>query len=232
MSLDSVNPEIHDEFRMRNGAYAKAMDALRLASSRQIPGFTCSLRSSVTPARFDELEKLVNLARDHGCRRIGFSGVQPVGRALVREDLWMSRNQKHEFLQRVQDLNQKYSDISVGTNDPLQCLLDGDSDVEIETEGERVFGGCGAAAVTFNVNADGTMTPCAMLDIPIMNVFRLSLEEMVERYRTEPIVKNMLTMNLNGKCSSCHRKFRCGGCRARALAHSGDPLGEDPHCWR
>jgi AdoMet-dependent heme synthase len=232
ISLDSTDSETHDKFRMRKGAYAKALEALRLASNRRIPGFTYSLRSSVTPERFTELEALVSLARDYGCKRVGFSGIQPVGRAAHRKDMWMSREQKREFLERVQELSRAYPDIGIRVNDPLQCLLNSESDIEVDAEGERTFGGCGASVVTFNVNADGTMTPCAMLDIPMMNIFSLTIGEMTELYRSNRILQSMLTMSINGKCGSCPNKFRCGGCRARALADSGDYLGEDPHCWR
>ena len=75
------------------------------------------------------------------------------------------------------------------------------------------------------------MTPCALLDVPMMEVFPRSIEEMNERYRNSSIVKNMLEMNLKGKCGACHLKYQCGGCRARALIQNGDFLGEDPHCW-
>lgn len=85
--------------------------------------------------------------------------------------------------------------------------------------------------MSFNVDSGGTMTPCALLDIPMMNVFPLEIDEITRQYQENPIVRNMLTMNLKGRCGTCEKKFSCGGCRSRALAHSGDYLGEDPHCW-
>jgi hypothetical protein len=35
---------------------------------------------------------------------------------------------------------------------------------------------------------------------------------------------------LSGRCGRCEYRLLCGGCRARALAASGDCLGEDPSC--
>jgi radical SAM protein with 4Fe4S-binding SPASM domain len=119
--------------------------------------------------------------------------------------------------------------MNITTNDPLKCILRGASDVG--GEDELVFDGCGAAAITFNVNADGVMTPCALLNIPMMEVFPLSIDEMTEKYRANPIVRNMLAMNLGGKCGTCSMKYQCGGCRARAFGHTGDYLAEDPDCW-
>ncbi|MBU0959266.1 MAG: SPASM domain-containing protein [Nanoarchaeota archaeon] len=119
--------------------------------------------------------------------------------------------------------------MNITTNDPLKCLLRGDSD--FGKDNELVFDGCGAGAITFNVNCDGTMTPCALLDIPMMNVFSLDIEEMNKKYKENSFVKDMLTMNLKGKCKDCTKKYQCGGCRARALIQNRDILGEDPHCW-
>jgi len=81
------------------------------------------------------------------------------------------------------------------------------------------------------INSDGVMTPCALLDVPMMNVFPMSIAEITEQYQKSPIVRNMLSMNLKGKCGNCRMKYQCGGCRARALAKRGDYLEEDPHCW-
>ena len=36
--------------------------------------------------------------------------------------------------------------------------------------------------------------------------------------------------NLKGICLECGQREMCGGCRARALSHSGALFGEDPKC--
>jgi hypothetical protein len=36
--------------------------------------------------------------------------------------------------------------------------------------------------------------------------------------------------SLGGRCGRCEYRMVCGGCRARALATSGDYLAEDPGC--
>jgi radical SAM protein with 4Fe4S-binding SPASM domain len=141
----------------------------------------------------------------------------------------MSKAQKRTFLEHVYELKKRFCDIEVTTNDPLKCLVcrEGFSN----KEDELVFDGCGAAVTTFNVNSDGVMTPCALLDVPMMNVFPMSVAEITEQYQKSSVVRNMLSMNLKGKCGNCHMKYQCGGCRARALAERGNYLEEDPHCW-
>jgi len=229
VSLDSLDPDKHDEFRAHKGAFPKAVDALRRVAESDMPNVVASMRSTVQASQIGEMESMVNFARNLGCKRVSFSAIHPAGKAIEREDLWMTCEQKHAFLKEVYRLKKLFPDINVTTNDPLKCLLRGKSD--LGEDGELVFDGCGAAAITFNVNSDGTMTPCALLNIPMMNVLSLNVEEITERYRENPIVKNMLAMNLKGKCGVCHMKYQCGGCRARALIQKGDYLEEDPHCW-
>ncbi|MDD3487278.1 MAG: radical SAM protein [Candidatus Moranbacteria bacterium] len=229
VSLDNLDPTKHDEFRAHKGAFPKAVDALRLVAECNLPNIVASMRSTIQATQINEMERMVIFAKEIGCKRVSFSAIHPAGKAIERDDLWMSKEQKLAFIKEVYRLKKLFPDLNVTTNDPLKCLLRGKSDQG--QDGELVFDGCGAAAITFNVNSDGTMTPCALLDIPMMKVFPLTIEEITERYRENPIVKNMLAMNLKGKCGSCQMKYQCGGCRARALIQKGDYLEEDPHCW-
>jgi len=229
VSIDSLDPDKHDEFRAHKGAFQKAIDSLHLVAKSHIPKVITSMRSTIQSSQVGEMEKMVNFAKEIGCKRVAFSAIHPAGRAIERSDLWMTKEQKISFLQEVYRLKKIFPNLNVTTNDPLKCLLRGES--EIGKSGEVIFDGCGAAVITFNVNSDGTMTPCALLDIPMMNTFSLSIEEITQYYRENPIVRNMLEMNIKGKCTSCQMKYQCGGCRARALIQNGDYLQEDPHCW-
>jgi MoaA/NifB/PqqE/SkfB family radical SAM enzyme len=189
VSMDSLDPASHDEFRGHKGAFSKVTDALRLASRYNTPNLILCMRSTIRPSQIDEMSDIVRYARKMGCKRIGFSAIQPAGRALEHSDLWMSRVQKRTFLERIYELKKKFRDIDVTTNDPLKCLVchEGGS----RKEDELVFDGCGAAATTFNVNSDGVMTPCALLDVPMMNVFPMSVKEITEQYRKSPVVRNI-----------------------------------------
>jgi radical SAM protein with 4Fe4S-binding SPASM domain len=229
VSIDNLNPIKHDEFRSHKGAFLKAVGALRMVADCDLPNVVTSMRSTIQASQISEMESMVRFAKDIGCKRVSFSAIHPAGRAIERNDLWMTKKQKLAFIQEIYRLKTVFPELNVTTNDPLKCLLRGKND--LGENGELVFDGCGAAAITFNVNSDGTMTPCALLNVPMMNVFPLSIEEITEKYRENPIVRNMLTMNLKGKCGSCQIKYQCGGCRARALIQKGDYLEEDPHCW-
>lgn len=229
VSLDNLNSDKHDKFRAHKGAFSKAVEALRLVAESNLPNVVASMRSTIQASQIDEMESMVNFARNIGCKRISFSAIHPAGRAIGRNDLWMTCEQKLAFLREIYRFKKLFPDINITTSDPLKCLLRGESDTG--EDGELVFDGCSAAAITFNVEPDGTMTPCSLLNLPMMNVFPLSIEQITQLYRENSIVKNMLAMNLKGKCGTCKIKYQCGGCRARSLIQRGDYLEEDPHCW-
>lgn len=229
VSLDSLCERDHDLFRKYKGAFMKAERALSLIADSGIPDVIASVRCTIKAHQIPEMEKMVDHAASLGCKRVSFSAIHPAGRAIERSDLWMTAEQKLHFIKEVYRLKPKYPDINITTNDPLKCLLRGMND--LGGKDEIVFDGCGAGAITFNVNTDGTMTPCALLNLPMMKVFPLSIEQMTENYKHNQIVAEMLTMNLKGKCGGCKLKYQCGGCRARALIQNGDYLAEDPHCW-
>ncbi|MCD4706009.1 radical SAM protein [bacterium] len=230
VSLDSLDPRNHDAFRRYSGAYDKALKAIQLIVKRQLPNVIASVRMTLRPEQIVEMKKMAQFVYDLGCNRVNFSGIHPVGAAKNSPDFWMDKKQKRQFVENVMTLRQQFpKSFRIETNDPLFCLVRGYS--EIGKDDRIIFDGCGAAAITFNVSTNGNMTPCALLDLPIMNVFNLSVDEMAIKYQQSEIVKNMLDMNLSGKCGDCAKKYQCGGCRARAFERNGDYLAEDPDCW-
>lgn len=230
ISVDSLSGEIHDRFRHFDGAFKMATNALKITSEYYDKGIVASMKTVILPDTINDMEEFVKLALKLGCKRISFMSVISSGKATQREDLWLNPQQKRRFLEEIYRLKSVYTDINVTTNDPLKCIVRGYSDIS-DNEDELIFDGCPAATVAFNVNSDGVMTPCPLLDVPMMNMFKLSMLEIEESYITSPIVKDMLEMNLAGKCGECSKKYQCGGCRARALAQNNDLMGEDPECW-
>ncbi|MCL2306278.1 MAG: radical SAM protein [Planctomycetaceae bacterium] len=229
ISLDSSQESKHDSFRHYQGAFAKANKALAMVVQSKTPNLTASIRCTIKATQIPEMEAVVEHANSLGCQRISFSAIHPAGQAINRDDLWMSSSDKFDFIREVYRLKTKYPHLNVTTGDPLKCLLQEAN--ELADENELVFDGCGAGVIAFNVNADGTMTPCALLNTPMMNVFPMSITEITENYKQNPFVQSRLAMNLKGRCGICERRYQCGGCRARALIQNGDILGEDPHCW-
>jgi len=231
VSVDSVVPDKHDEFRGSPGAFSKAMTAFeRLRGTKLVP----SLRASLTPDTLPEVEALVQLAIEQGARRIGLGSVIPAGRGLDNHRLLMKPQQKREFLEAVAYCKKKYPQIDVTTEDPLKFALEDcpwDCGDGVDINDGSFFGGCTAGVSGFNVDSEGVVTPCAVFLEPIVNLKDVSVEEALEIYRTSPVIVRLAERRFSGRCGECHLKRLCGGCRAVARGYNQNYLGEDATCW-
>jgi len=74
----------------------------------------------------------------------------------------------------------------------------------------------------------GEVYPSGFLPLHCGSVRTRSL---VDVYRDSEIFRALhLPDKFHGKCGLCEYSHICGGSRARAFAHTGDPLGSDPFC--
>ena len=92
--------------------------------------------------------------------------------------------------------------------------------------------GCQAGRSFAAVNPEGDVAPCVHL------LDSACVRGNVRSERLSEIVRNDSLFNalrerteLKGKCGRCRYRDTCGGCRALAYYHTGDPLGEDPTCF-
>lgn len=231
VSLDSKNRETHDSFRHFHGAYDKAIEVLKKV--KNYPHLKSSIRMSVVRGTISEVEAMVDLAYRMGVDRIGIGAVIPVG-AGKDGHLTISKEEKKHFLEILAAKKREYMpQLEVTTEDPLKFLV-ADSPWAYGACGQEsdFWGGCTAGISGFNVNVEGMITPCAVLNEAIVDMNKMSAEEAALEYITNPTIIKLFERNFSGKCKSCRLKYSCGGCRATAKSLTGDLMGNDPTCWR
>jgi AdoMet-dependent heme synthase len=77
------------------------------------------------------------------------------------------------------------------------------------------------------ITPDGKLTPCPYNPTAAGDLRRQSFGEI---WSEAPLFAELRGSALGGRCGRCEYRAVCGGCRARALALSGDQLAEDPSC--
>jgi radical SAM protein with 4Fe4S-binding SPASM domain len=88
--------------------------------------------------------------------------------------------------------------------------------------------GCLAGQGFCFVSHVGDVCGCGFLPLAVGNVRDRPLSEL---YADAPLFQAFRDPSrLGGNCGACEYRARCGGCRARAYAASGDPLAEEPDC--
>ncbi|QUH29901.1 radical SAM/SPASM domain-containing protein [Vallitalea guaymasensis] len=231
ISLDTLSPTKHNSFRHNDKAYEYAISALKRLTEVKESSFQVAIRSTILPDNIEEMEDMTIFAISLGANRVSFSSVFPSGIASEKPELWMDAKTLRKFSDNLNELYHKYGNrIDVSSIEPLKWLSrkryrkKEDGVIEIDT--------CPAGTISFNINSNGDMTPCALLNLPMFNILDKTEEEIEKAFINNSIVHNLLDRNLKGNCGDCSEKDRCAGCRARAYYVNGDYLGEDPNCWK
>ena len=82
--------------------------------------------------------------------------------------------------------------------------------------------GCMAARGFMFISHTGELQPCGFFDQPCGNL-RETAFDFWKIYDNSPVFRDLRAPDsYHGKCGVCEYRFACGGCRARALAATGD----------
>jgi radical SAM protein with 4Fe4S-binding SPASM domain len=234
VSIDSFEAKVHDKFRHFPGAFHKAKKALEMvAKSKLTPLLRTTIVSKDATNDFRILEEMIKMAQETGVGKISFGPVIPTGKAQMNQDMMLKPLEKKAFIEKLLVLKRKYPSIGISTEDPVKfsiCPKEWDFG-EFDYSKSDFIGGCSAGVTNMNVFSNGIITPCSMLQEPIVNVIGKSSSQIRKEYISSDVIKNLVERNVGGKCKTCKIKRLCGGCRAAAEGISGNYLAEDPTCW-
>ena len=225
ISLEGLK-KTHEALRGK-GSFAGAVKGVGYLVEAGIP---VTLNTTLSEINRDEFLELIPLAQTLGARRLGFSRLIPAGQGVLFSSQLLKPDQVRELYQEIHSLTPRGLELVSG--DPLYRQLE--SDPSPEDLGTIPLGGCAAGVSGLTLMADGTVTPCRRLPVPLGNVRRDSLREI---WGGSPVLEMLRDKNsYEGKCGLCRRWAVCRGCRAMAYAFSrtgGHPhfTGEDPQCF-
>ncbi|MBP5313443.1 MAG: SPASM domain-containing protein, partial [Eggerthellaceae bacterium] len=232
VSLDFPNAKDHDTFRGESGAFDAAMAGIREARRA---GVEVQINSTITKLNADRVQEMHDLAVSLDTQAFHPFLLVPTGRGKELADVELSPEEYEEVLlwayrcQKTSPLHFKPTDAPQYYRIiRQQCALEGRT-VDVQTYGmEAMTRGClGGISFVF-ISHIGDVQPCGYFDMKAGNV----LEMPFSRIWTESKLFEDLRHfeRLKGKCGICEFKQVCGGCRARALATTGDYLAEEPYC--
>jgi len=240
VSVDSVDPARHDDFRGAPGYWEKAVRGLKnvVEDGRIRTG----LASTISRLNFDELEDLIQLAKDLGAGSFYAFNFVPTGRAKNITDLDLSPEEREEML-RILQRHLDAHEIAIITSAPQLgrfCNQHFD-EVKMFNTGHygagpgtttivlaKYIGGCGAGRCLMGLQPNGDITPCVFLPLVIGNIRRERLHRVWRE--SEVLWKIRERDSFGGNCGVCDYKLFCGGCRARAYGYFGDVTAPDPGC--
>jgi len=219
ISLDSVNPESHDQFRATPGAWQGAVDGMRACREA---GLSFQIHTTVMDWNMPEVERLTDFAVEMEAVGHHIFFLVPTGRAVNIEAESLRAGQYEALLRRIM---KKQAEVKIElkpTCAPQFMRIA--SQMGFKT---RFSKGCLAGISYCIISPVGFVQPCAYLNIPAGNVREKSF---VEIWREAEIFRVLRTEEYKGGCRSCHYRKVCGGCRARAYFYHGDYMAEEPWC--
>ncbi|MCS7171880.1 MAG: TIGR04053 family radical SAM/SPASM domain-containing protein [Armatimonadetes bacterium] len=230
LSLDGSTPERHDALRGIPGCFERT---LRLAHRIREEGIQLQVNTLVTASTLEDLPAIYERIWELGIVRWSLFFLVRVGRGQALEEV--TPLQAERLCHWLLDLGARAPFAIKTTEAPhyrrvafLRMRTRGLSEAAIaSTPVGRGFGVRDGNGIVF-VSHTGEVYPSGFLPLRAGNVREHSL---VELYRhADLFVRIRDTGLLRGKCGRCPFREICGGSRARAHAHTGDPLESDPLC--
>ncbi|NOQ45477.1 MAG: radical SAM protein [Desulfobulbaceae bacterium] len=90
---------------------------------------------------------------------------------------------------------------------------------------------CMRHQVSCVVTATGEVMPCVGVTIPVGNIRKNKLADIIKNSEIINNLKNY-RQTIKGECRDCDKADECYGCRGAAYQITGDYLASDPTCWR
>lgn len=219
ISLDSVDPAKHDEWRGMPGSWRAAVEGMRVCRETGLP---FQINTTVVDWNYGEIDALTDFAVRMGAAAHHIFFLVPAGRAVDVEKESLRAAQYEELLRRILARQEQVGIELKPTCAPQFMRIA--REMGIKTRFQR---GCLAGIAYCVVDPRGNVLPCAYLQIPAGNVRKTPFSEI---WAKSPLFGELRAQRYKGSCGACAYRKICGGCRARAYYYSGDYLGEEPWC--
>jgi radical SAM protein with 4Fe4S-binding SPASM domain len=236
ISLDSSNPEKHDEFRGVKGCWERAVKAIKALKNA---GIEVQVNCTVTQQNYDEVDDVMALAESLGVENFHLFFLVPTGRGTDIQDI--TPEMYEEMIKNTLAKTTKYKLNVKPSCAPQFMRVAKDQGVDMS----RWVRGCMAGLYYCRIYPSGEVTPCPYMPVSLGNIREKSFKDI---WLNSEVFKALRDFDqLKGKCRICEHRDVCGGCRARAYGVTtenmdfcgalheptemrGDYLADDPWC--
>jgi AdoMet-dependent heme synthase len=222
VSVDSLEPQHHDNFRHGRGAfYATAAAVERLRAHR----LDFIIQTTIAKGNRAELRRLVDWSAEQGAVSFNAYFLVATGRGARLSDLSPAEYES-ALTELVEHHRRHLGRMMVRAKCAphfMRLVYELAPDSPILNYETR----CPCGTQYCRITPDGKLTPCPYNPTVAGDLRRQSFGDV---WRDAPLFSELRGGSLGGRCGRCEYRALCGGCRARALALSGDQLAEDPSC--
>jgi radical SAM protein with 4Fe4S-binding SPASM domain len=222
VSVDSLNPAYHDRFRHGAGALEQTLEAIDRLARHELDFI---IQTTITRGNRAELAALVDWAADKGAVSFNLYFLVETGRGEGMKG--MSPEENDSVLAELLLLEAKYRGrMMVRSKCQPQIMrhaYEGSGDSPLLNYETR----CPCGVHYCRITPEGKVTPCPYMPAVAGDLTQSTFGEI---WTGSELFASLRDPDLGGKCGVCEYREVCGGCRARAYANTGDPLGPDDSC--
>ncbi|MBU0700405.1 radical SAM protein [bacterium] len=222
ISLDSSNPEHHDEFRQCPGAFEQTMSGINACLQA---GLDFQIHTTVMDFNMDEIPRLSDMAQRLGAKAHHIFFLVHTGRAKELTSK-ISRKEYHALLNGIIEKQIKNPAFELKPTCAPQFMPLAS---KAGCMSPRFMRGCLAGIGYCCILPNGDISPCPYLPLIIGNIKETPFSVL---WKESPILLQLRSSAYKGKCRGCEYREICGGCRARAYYYSKetDCMAADPWC--
>ena len=222
VSVDSLTPRYHDRFRHGAGALGDTLAAVDRLTEHELDFV---VQTSLTRGNRAELPELVSWAAEKGAVSFNLYFLVPTGRGRSMRGL--SPEENEQVLAELVELERTYRGRMMVRSkcqpQIMRHVVEADDESPLLNYSTR----CPCGVHYCRITPEGKLTPCPYMPAVAGDLMRASFGEV---WTSSPLFRALREGSLGGRCGRCEYRKVCGGCRARAYAESGDPLGPDDSC--
>ena len=219
VSIDSLNPDYHDRFRHGSGSLSATLDAVTRLGEH---GLDFIVQTSLTKGNRSELPDLVEWAAEKGAVSFNLYFLVPTGRGERMEGLSPAENEEvlAELVLLEQANRGRMMIRSKCQPQLMRHIVEADEESPLLNYATR----CPCGVQYCRITPEGKLTPCPYMPAVAGDLMKESFEDI---WKESSLFTALRGGELSGRCGRCEYRGICGGCRARAFAQTGDPLGPD-----
>lgn len=229
LSIDGATPASHDLFRGVHGSFSDVVTAAKNALSGKL---SFQINTTITKLNIIELPQILSLAEDLGADSFHPFLLVPTGRGKELSNLELTPSEYEETLRWIFEASKRTKMTVKPTCAPHYFrIMEEAGGVVVPRHGmDGMSRGClGGTGFAF-ISHIGDVQICGFLDVKCGNV-RDAGYRFMEIWKGSKVFNELRDRNnYKGKCGVCEYHERCGGCRARAYARTGDYLMPEPLC--
>ncbi|MBG7600957.1 MAG: radical SAM protein [Gammaproteobacteria bacterium] len=225
ISLDSLDPQSHDDFRGCPGSWEKTLSAMDLCKKYDLP---FQVHFSVTEQNAHEVQSMIDFASASGAHVLNIFFLICTGRGESMSDITPVRYE--EVLKQLVEAQEQTRDLIIRARcAPHYKRVAYEHNPESSLTRAQGYegGGCLAGIHYCRITPEGAVTACPYIPDEDGSIRE---QQFWEIWDNSPGFQQLRNPTLGGKCGKCEYRELCGGCRARPLAMGGTIMDADPWC--